>query len=64
MRRLLIFCAVAVSLTVNGQTLTERLILTDNNDSLYLNSSKISFDSQGNYCFVVKKDKQEFFVFY
>lgn len=49
-------------LTVNGQTITERLILTDNKDSLYLNSSKISFDRQGNYCFVIKKNGQEFFV--
>lgn len=49
-------------LTANGQTLTERLILTDNKDSLYLNSSKISFDKQGSYCFVIKKNGQEFFI--
>jgi uncharacterized protein YueI len=49
-------------LTVNGQTITERLILTDTKDSLYLNSDKISFDIQGNYCFVIEKGDQDYFV--
>lgn len=49
-------------LAVNGQTLTERLILTDSKDSLYLKSDKISFDRQGNYCFVIEKGDQEYFV--
>lgn len=63
MRNILnILIGLLTCLTVNGQTITERLILTDNKDSLYLNSSKISFDRQGNYCFVIKKNGQEFFV--
>jgi hypothetical protein len=49
-------------LTVNGQTLTEQLILTDTKDSLYLNSDKISIDRQGNYCFVIEKGDQDYFV--
>lgn len=49
-------------MTVNGQIVEERLIFTDNKDSLYLNASKISFDRHGNYCFVIKKEGQEFFV--
>jgi len=53
-----VFC-----LTANGQTFTGRLILTDDtNDSLYLKSSSISFDRQGNYCFVIEKNKQKYFV--
>ena len=57
-----ILISLLTCLTVNGQTITERLILSDNKDSLYLNSSVISFDRQGNYCFVIKKNEQEFFV--
>lgn len=49
-------------MTANGQTITERLILTDTKDSLYLNSDKISFDRQGNYCFVIEKGDQDYFV--
>lgn len=63
MRNLLnILIGLFSCLTLTGQTLTERLILTDNKDSLYLNSNKISFDSQGNYCFEIKKNEHDFFV--
>ncbi len=57
-----ILIGLLVCLTVNGQTITEQLILTDTKDSLYLNSDKISFDRQGNYCFVIEKDDQDYFV--
>jgi len=49
-------------LTVNGQILTERLILTDTKDSLYINSDEVSFDRQGNYCFIIEKGDQDYFV--
>ncbi len=57
-----ILIGLLACLTVNGQTLMEKLILTDTKDSLYLNSDKISFDRQGNYCFVIEKGDQEYFV--
>lgn len=57
-----ILTGLLTCLTVNGQTITERLILKDNKDSLYLNSSKISFDRQGNYCFVIENNDQDYFV--
>ncbi len=57
-----ILIGLLACLTVNGQTIKERLILTDTKDSLYLNSDKISFDKQGNYCFVIDKDDQDYFV--
>lgn len=57
-----ILIGLLACLTVNGQTITERLFLTDTKDSLYLNSDKISFDKQGNYCFVIDKEDQDYFV--
>lgn len=57
-----ILIGLITCLTVSGQTIMERLIFTDNKDSLFLNSSEISFDRQGDYCFVIKKNGQEFFV--
>jgi len=58
-----ILIGLFVSLNLCGQTFTERLILTDDTkDSLYLKSSKIAFDRQGNYCFVIEKNKQKYFV--
>ncbi len=63
MRNLInILIGLLACLTVNGQTITDRLILTDTKDSLYLNSDKISFDRQGNYCFVIEKGDQDYFV--
>lgn len=49
-------------LIVSGQTITEKLILTDTQDSLYLNSSNLAFDKYGNYCFEIVKDEKEYFV--
>jgi hypothetical protein len=54
---LILFC-----FTANGQKLTERFILADTGDSLYLNSDKIYFDRQGNYCFVIEKNDQDYFL--
>ncbi|MFW5983291.1 MAG: hypothetical protein ACOCQ4_02230 [bacterium] len=62
MRNLVNIMILLSCLTANGQTITERFILADNKDSLYFNSSKISFDKKGNYCFVIEKDDQEYFV--
>ena len=57
-----ILIGLFVSLNLYGQTITERLVLTDTKDSLYLKSTDISFDREGNYCFVIKKNGQEYFV--
>ncbi len=44
-----------------GQSLKERLILTDTKDSTFLNASSIYFDNFGNYCFEIKKKGKEYF---
>ena len=49
-------------LTSYGQILSERLILTDSKDFLYLKSGEVAFDRTGNYCFVIEKKGQEYFV--
>lgn len=49
-------------LTSYSQTFSERLILTDNEDSLYLKSESYAFDKEGNYCFVIKQNGQKYFV--
>ena len=49
-------------LTSFGQKISERLILTDTKDSIYLNSIKQNFDKSGNYCFVIKENDKEYFV--
>jgi len=46
----------------NGRELKERVILTDSQDSLYLKSYNISFDRNGNYCIVIEKEGQDYFV--
>ena len=57
-----IFVGLLACLTIKGQTLTERLILTDTKDSIYLNADKISFDQEGNYCFIVEIEDREYFI--
>ena len=54
--------SISFCLIVNGQTITERLILTYTKDSLYLNSDKISLDKQENYCFVVEIGELVYFL--
>ncbi len=49
-------------LITSGQTFSERLILNDTKDSLYLNSSEASFDKNGNYCFIIKQNDQKYFI--
>ena len=49
-------------MTTYGQTISERLILTDTKDSLYINSSERAFDKNGNYCFIIKQSDKEYFV--
>lgn len=58
----IILFGLLTSLTTYGQTISERLIITDTKDSLYLNSSKKTFDRNGNYCFVIKQNDKEYFV--
>jgi hypothetical protein len=54
----LLICSIAL-----GQTITERLILTDKSkDSLYLNARHKFFDNDGYYCFVTKLDNKEYFI--
>ncbi len=60
--KLYILIASLTCFTAKGQTITERLILRDTKDSLYQYSSNISFDRQGNHCFIIKKNEEEFFV--
>ena len=57
-----ILIGLFASLNLCGQTITERLILTDTQDSIFLKSSRIAFDRLGNYCFEIKKDGQEYFI--
>ena len=59
-----ILIGLFVSLNLFGQTITERFILTDTKDSIFLKAGwrEASFDRQGNYCFIVKKDKQRYFI--
>ncbi|NOQ71732.1 MAG: hypothetical protein GQ574_07020 [Crocinitomix sp.] len=45
-----------------GQTLTEKLILQDSSDSVYLKESSGRFDKDGNYCFQIKIDTLEYFI--
>ncbi len=49
-------------LTGSSQTVSERLILTDTKDSIFINASKSSFDKEGNYCFEVKQNDKEYFL--
>ena len=51
-----------VCCAANAQTLTEKLILTDTADSLYLKSELPSFDEDGNYCFAIRKNGQNLFI--
>jgi hypothetical protein len=50
-----------VALKCLAQTLTEKLIVTDTQDSIYLKSDNKSFDKNGNYCFEVKQEGKEAF---
>lgn len=58
----IILFGLLTSLTTYGQTISERMILTDSKDSIYLNSTKKTFDKNGNYCFVIKQNDKEYFV--
>jgi len=51
-----------ISLNLYGQTITELHILTDTQDSLFFKSRNVAFDRSGNYCFDIKKNRQEYFV--
>lgn len=53
---------ILVCSTSFGQIVRERLILTDTKDSLYLNSEQITFDENGNYCFVINAEGKKYFV--
>lgn len=59
---ILLFIALITCLTTFGQTISEKLILTDTKDSLYLMSNEIVFDKQGNYCFELTKKGQKYFM--
>lgn len=46
-----------------GQIISEKLIITDTKDSLYIHADNISFDAYGNYCFEIKQNgKKAFFT--
>lgn len=62
MKNAIIILIVLLGFSVNAQTLTEKLLVTDTNDSLLLKSSSVNFDKQGNYCFEVKKDNLEYLL--
>lgn len=49
-------------LTCLCQEISERLILTDTKDSLYLHDDEPAFDTAGNYCFKIKQNGWESFV--
>jgi hypothetical protein len=59
----LFFCLIALFLcsSAHGQVLTERLILQDNKDSLYLKATG-EFDQEGNYSFRVQLDTLKYFI--
>lgn len=44
-----------------GQTLTEKLILTDDQDSTILKAESITFDREGNYLIELKNEDREYF---
>lgn len=63
MKKQLTLALLILSTGAFGQSLTRKLILADTTkDSLYLKSGRVAFDRNGNYCFVIKKDKQAHFV--
>lgn len=53
-----LFCAD----TVFGQTLKERLVLTDTKDSTFLKAESMNFDINGDYLFEVKENDNYFFI--
>lgn len=58
---ILLFCILSI-LPTYGQTISERLVLRDTEDSLFLKVRTIVFDREGNYCLVIKDKDQEFLV--
>ena len=54
---------LCIGMTAYAQTLTQRVILQNGPDSLIQKSFLSYFDKEGNYCFVVKKDKKQFYIF-
>lgn len=61
-RTIILLIGLLYCLTNFCQTITERLILTDTKDSLFINADKHAFDTAGNYCFKIKQKGSEFFV--
>ncbi len=55
------FICIAASFNSNifGQTIEEKLILTDSNDSTYVNARSVNFDINGEYLFEINKDDDE-----
>jgi hypothetical protein len=53
-----LFCADAVI----GQTLNERLVLTDTKDSTFLKAESMNFDINGDYLFEVKENDNYYFI--
>jgi hypothetical protein len=58
----LILLAAMRPAEVFGQTLKERLILTDTNDSVLLKAKSANFDTNGQYLFVIKEDDKYYFL--
>lgn len=58
----ILFFTFLTCVTSYCQTISERLIITDTKDSVYLNSDKTSFDRNGNYCFTIIENGDEYFI--
>jgi len=58
----ILFFTFLTCVTSYCQTISERLIITDTKDSVYLHSDKTSFDRNGNYCFTIIENGDEYFI--
>jgi hypothetical protein len=59
-----LFCFVFawIILSSKGQTLTEKLIISDTRDSILLNAEFIKFGANGEYLFDLEKNKKRYFI--
>lgn len=59
----LLFCSgLLYAGLVSGQSLTERLILTDTKDSVLVKAESVSFDLNGDYLFEIKENDTYYFI--
>ncbi len=64
MRKLILIIQIMLlySFSLSGVTLTEKIILTGNNDSVLIKASNKAFDYDGNYCFTAKINDEYYFI--